>query len=159
MKHVGFLILIAALLAFEGTTVRAEKGPCQEGSMKERVTCLSEQLGKLKAKTKETQGPAALVGPAGPPGPQGPKGDKGDKGEPGPKGEKGEKGDPGEKGEKGEAGLQATPSPQEPQEPAIAAPEAAPGPQPSQPTGPQPLTRAACEQVGRQWNESANACD
>ncbi|HWI70188.1 MAG TPA: hypothetical protein VNS88_17785, partial [Nitrospiraceae bacterium] len=80
----------AALFVFGTIPVQAGKGPCQEGSINERLACVSKQLGKIQDMAK--QGPAGPVGPAGP---------KGDKGDPGPKGDKG---DPGPKGDKGDPG-------------------------------------------------------
>lgn len=135
MKHVGLLILAAALLAFGNTPLRAAKGLCAGGSVNERLACLSKELGKLQSSAGK-QGPA---GPAGPPGPKGEKGDKGDKGE------------PGLKGEQGEPGPSAGPSAPETttSEPVVTEP----------PGGPQPLTRPDCETAGRQWNETANVCD
>jgi hypothetical protein len=153
MRHLSSLIL-AALLAFGTTTTRAEKGPCQDGSLKERVACLSEALGKLKSKTKDYQAPEAMIGPTGP------KGEKGERGEKGEKGDKGDKGDPGPKGEKGDTGPRAASVPQGSQ------PEAPTNPQakelelqPSEPAGSQPLTKPECDRAGRQWNENVNVCD
>jgi Collagen triple helix repeat (20 copies) len=144
MKHVGLLILAAALLAFGNTPLRAAKGLCGGGSVNERLACLSKELGKLQSSAGK-QGPA---GPAGPPGPKGEKGDKGDKGEPGLKGDRGE---PGPKGDQGEPGRSAGSSAPETttSEPVVT----------EQPGGPQPLTRPDCETAGRQWNETANVCD
>jgi hypothetical protein len=133
MKFVGFFIVAATLLIFGNTTLWAAQGPCQEGSIKDRVACLSKQLGKLQELNTAKQGPAGPVGPAGP------KGEKGDKGD---------KGDPGAKGEKGDPGPQAG-APSEISEP-ITTGEAASF---------QPLVRADCEKAGRQWNENANVCD
>ena len=64
----------AGLFVFGTMPVQAGKGPCQEGSINERLACVSKQLGKIQDMAK--QGPAGPVGPAGP---------KGDKGDPGPK--------------------------------------------------------------------------
>jgi len=143
MKHAGFLILAAALLMFGNTTLWAARGPCQEGSMKDRVACLSRQLGKLQEEITAKQGPAGPVGPAGP---KGEKGDKGDKGDPGPK------------GEKGDPGPQAEPSLQVPA-PEPSTPQEETSSQPSAPAISQPLTKADCGEAGGQWNENANVCD
>jgi hypothetical protein len=153
MRRLSSLIL-AALLAFGTTATRAEKGPCQDGSLKERVACLSEALGKLKSKTKDYQAPEAMIGPAGP------KGEKGERGEKGEKGDKGDKGDPGPKGEKGDTGPQAASVPQGSQPEAPTNPQAKePELQPSEPAGTQPLTKPECDRAGRQWNENVNVCD
>jgi hypothetical protein len=56
----------AALFVFGTIPVQADKGPCQEGSIKERLACFSKQLGKTQNMAK--QGPAGPVGPAGPKG-------------------------------------------------------------------------------------------
>jgi hypothetical protein len=149
MRRLSCLVL-AALLALGTTATRAEKGPCQDGSLKERVQCLSEALGKLKSKTKDYQAPEAMIGPAGP---------KGEKGERGEKGEKGDKGDPGPKGEKGDTGPQAASVPQgtQPEAPTPQAKELEL--QPSEAAGTQPLTKPECDRAGRQWNENVNVCD
>ncbi len=122
----------AALFVFGTIPVQADKGPCQEGSIKERLACFSKQLGKMQNMAKQ--------GPAGPVGPAGPKGEKGDKGDPGPKGDKG---DPGQ----AVSSQSDTSSSQ---------PEQAPADEVS---GSQPLTRADCDEAGRKWNENANVCD
>jgi len=143
MKHAVVLILAATLLAFGSATVRAEKGICQEGKIKERVACLSKRIGDLESKIGATlESPKAEPGPAGPAGAPGPKGEKGDKGD---------KGDPGPQAGFGPQG----PTP----ETSIPEREAEPGSQPSAPAGSQPLTKAECDQAGRQWNENANVCD
>jgi hypothetical protein len=104
------------------------------------------------------------LAPAGKSGVKGEKGDKGDlrakdekrgKGKNGEKGEKAEKrddekGGPRAKGKKADTESQAVPSPQ-----AIPQREAVPGESP----GPQPLTRAECEEAGKAWDENANVCD
>ena len=77
----GSVLRQLAYFVFATIPVQAGKGPCQEGSIKERLACLSKQLGKMQDMAK--QGPAGPVGPAGP---------KGDKGNPGPKGDKGDPG-------------------------------------------------------------------
>ena len=59
-------LVAAGLLVFGTIPVQAGKGPCQEGSIKERLACLSKQLGKMQDMAK--QGPAGPVGPAGPKG-------------------------------------------------------------------------------------------
>ena len=56
-------LAVAGLLVFATIPVQAGKGPCQEGSIKERLACLSKQLGKMQGMAK--QGPAGPVGPAG----------------------------------------------------------------------------------------------
>ncbi len=112
----------ACLFVFGTIPVQAGKGPCQEGSIKERLACLSRELGKMQGMAK--QGPAGPVGPAGP---------------------KGDKGDPGPKGDKGDPGVAES-----------SQPEQAPTDEVS---GPQPLTRADCDEAGRQWNENAGVCD
>lgn len=140
MKHAGFFILAVILLAFGSATVRAEKGICQEGKMKERVACLSKRLGDLESKIEATlESPKAEPGLAGPPGPKGEKGDKGDKGDPGPQAGFGPQG----------------PTP----ETSIPEQDAEPDSQLSAPASSQPLTKAECDQAGRQWNENANVCD
>ena len=68
------------------------------------------------------------------------------------KGEKGDKGDPGPKGDKGDPG-QAVSSQSDT---SSSQPEQAPADEVS---GSQPLTRADCDEAGRQWNENANVCD
>ena len=128
----------AGLFVFGTIPVQAGKGPCQEGSINERLACVSKQLGKIQDMAK--QGPAGPVGPAGP---------KGDKGDPGPKGDKG---DPGPKGDKGDPG-QAVSSQSDT---SSSQPEQAPADEVS---GSQPLTRADCDEAGRKWNENANVCD
>jgi TolA-binding protein len=55
MKHARFLIFAIAVLAFGSTPIRAEKGPCQAGSMKERVACLNKQLDKLESQIEENK--------------------------------------------------------------------------------------------------------
>ena len=146
----------AGLFVFGTMPVQAGKGPCQEGSINERLACVSKQLGKIQDMAK--QGPAGPVGPAGPKGdkgdpgaagPVGPAGPKGDKGDPGPKGDKG---DPGPKGDKGDPGQAVSSQP----DTSSSQPEQAPADEVS---GPQPLTRADCDEAGRQWNENANVCD
>ena len=122
-------LVAAGLLVFGTIPVQAGKGPCQEGSIKERLACLSKELGKMQGMAKQ--------GPAGPVGPAGPKGDKGDLGA------KGDKGDPGE-------AVSSQPDTSSSQ------PEQAPA---DEVNGPQPLTRADCDEAGRQWNENANVCD
>jgi Collagen triple helix repeat (20 copies) len=145
MRNVGLILLSAPLLALGSQALWAAQGPCQVGTMKERVACLSKELGKLQAEIISKPGPAE---PIGPPGPQGEKGDKGDKGDPGPKGDKGEKGDPGSPGE---------PSAQ--QVPTERQPGGNDKSQPSESTGSQPLTKEGCDAGGRQWNENTNVCD
>lgn len=147
MKHAGFVVFVVTVLAFGSTTLRAEKGPCQEGNLKQKVACLNKRLDDLESKSKAIAPAKAEPGPAGPAGPPGPKG---------------EKGDPGPKGEKGDPGPQAGPgsqSPASPLEPAIPQPEAEPGSQPSEPSVSQALTKADCEQAGKKWNDNANVCD
>lgn len=152
MKHAGFVVFVVTLLAFGSTTLGAEKGPCQEGNLKEKVACLNKRLGDLESNSQPITSTKAEPGPAGPAGPPGPKGEKGDKGD---------KGDPGPKGEKGDAEPQAGPGSQSPNalEPAIPQAEAEPGSQPIEPSVPQPLTKADCEQAGKTWNENSNVCD
>jgi len=55
MKHARFLIFAIAVLAFGSTPIRAEKGPCQAGSVKERAACLNNQLGKLESQIEENK--------------------------------------------------------------------------------------------------------
>ena len=59
-------LAVAGLLVFATIPVQAGKGPCQEGSIKERLDCLSKELGKMPGMAK--QGPAGPIGPAGPKG-------------------------------------------------------------------------------------------
>jgi len=137
MRYGRWLGLAAtAALVFGTIPVQAGKGPCQEGSIKERLACLSKQLGKMQDVAKGTAGP---VGPAGP------KGEKGDKGD---------KGDPGAKGDKGDPGQTVSSQPD-----ATTSGNEGASTTANEVSGPQPLTRADCDEAGRQWNESANVCD
>jgi collagen triple helix repeat protein len=150
MKRAKPIIFLVAALATGSLAIEANAAPCREGKLSERVACLSKRLGDLESQVKTLPkgepGPAGPAGPAGPPGPKGEKGDKGDKGDPGPKGEKGDTGPQAEP-----SSQVSTPEPSTPQEEASS--------QPSAPGIPQPLTKAACDEAGRQWNEGANVCD
>jgi hypothetical protein len=156
MRNAGLIVLSAALLALGNQAVWAAQGPCREGSMKEKVACLSKELRKLQAETTSKPGPA---GPIGPPGPKGDKGDKGAKGDPGPKGDKGEKGDPGSPGEPSAQQAPTESSQPEGSQGLQPSAEANDGSQPNASIGSQPLTKEGCGAAGRQWNGNANVCD
>jgi len=150
MKRAELIIFLIVALAAGSIAGEANAAPCREGKLTERVACLSKRLGNLESQVKTLPkgepGPAGPVGPAGPPGPKGEKGDKGDKGDPGPK------------GQKGDTGPQAEPSLQRPM-PAPSTPQEEASSQPRAPAISQPLTKADCDEAGRQWNENANVCD
>ena len=125
-------LVAAALFVFGTIPVQAGKGPCQEGSIKERLACLSKQLGKMQRHGKAGTGRPRWSGRT--------------------QREKGDKGDPGPKGDKGDPGQAVSSQP----DTSSSQPEQAPADEVS---GPQPLTRADCDEAGRQWNENANVCD